>query len=72
MLKAGNQKPVTVTFNNLRFMEDLAGKVAKYISPDSTALVNFLNSPEVIKKYGFNEHSFHAMFIPNTYEMYFV
>lgn len=70
MLKAGNQKPVTVTFNNLRFMEDLAGKVSKYISPDSSALIKFLNSPEVIEKYGFNEHSFHAMFIPNTYEMY--
>lgn len=70
MLKAGNQKPVTITFNNLRFMTDLAGKVAKYISPDSTTLIHYLESPEVIAKYGFNEHSFHAMFIPNSYEMY--
>ncbi|PTN08133.1 UPF0755 protein [Mangrovibacterium marinum] len=70
MLKAGNQKPVTVTFNNVRFMEDLAGKVAKYIAPDSAALINYLRSPEVIAQYGFDQHSFHAMFIPNTYEMY--
>jgi UPF0755 protein len=70
MLKAGNQTPVTVTFNNLRFMEDLAGKVAKYIAPDSVMLISYLTSPAVIEKYGFNEHSFHAMFIPNTYEMY--
>ena len=70
MLKAGNQQPVIITFNNLRFMEDLAGKVSKYIEPDSTELIGYLQSPDVIAEYGFNEHSFHAMFIPNSYEMY--
>lgn len=70
MLKSGNQIPVTITFNNLRFMEDLAGKVSKYIAPDSTELLNYLKNPAVIAEYGFNEHSFHAMFIPNSYEMY--
>lgn len=70
MLKAGNQKPITITFNNLRFMADLAGKVSKYIEPDSAKLISYLESPKVIAEYGFNEHSFHAMFIPNSYEMY--
>lgn len=70
MLKAGNQEPVTVTFNNLRFMEELAAQVSKYIEPDSAELINYLSNPEVIKEMGFNEYTFHAMFIPNSYEFY--
>lgn len=70
MLKAGNQKPVTITFNNLRFMEDLAGKVAQYIEPDSTELLSYLDSLPLAKSYGFDQYSFHAMFIPNSYELY--
>jgi len=70
MLKSGNQKPVSVTFNNLRFMEELAGAVAKYIEPDSLELLNYFRNPEVFEKAGFDQYSFHAMFIPNTYEFY--
>ncbi len=70
MLKAGDQKPVSVTFNNLRFMDELAGKVSKYIEPDSLSLLAYLSDTSVIKKMGFNKYSFHAMFIPNTYEFY--
>ncbi|MGQ8335082.1 endolytic transglycosylase MltG [Sunxiuqinia sp. A32] len=70
MLKAGNQKPISVIFNNLRFMTELAGAVASYIEPDSTELLAYLSNPEVIKAMGFDEYSFHAMFIPNTYEFY--
>ena len=70
MLKAGNQAPIVVTFNNLRFMEELAGKVARYIEPDSAELIAYLSDSTVISRMGFNKYSFHAMFIPNTYEMY--
>ncbi|WP_238480253.1 endolytic transglycosylase MltG [Mangrovibacterium lignilyticum] len=70
MLKAGNQKPITITFNNLRFMEDLAGKVSKYIEPDSAELIAYLDSQAIMNQYNFDKPSFHAMFIPNSYEMY--
>ncbi|WP_423127356.1 endolytic transglycosylase MltG [Gaoshiqia sp. Z1-71] len=70
MLRSGDQQPVSVTFNNLRFMAELAGKVAKYIEPDSTELIAYFTQPEVIEQMGFDEYSFHAMFIPNTYEFY--
>lgn len=70
MLLAGNQVPVVVTFNNLRFMSDLAGKVASDLSPDSISLLNYLNDSTVWEKYGFDEHTFHAMFIPNSYQLY--
>jgi UPF0755 protein len=70
MLKAGNQKAISVIFNNLRFMEELAGKVSRYIAPDSSTLIAYLTDSAVIGKMGFDKYSFHAMFIPNTYEMY--
>lgn len=70
MLKSGNQIPVLVTFNNLRFIEELAGAVSKYIEPDSTELIQKFNDPAIQEKYGFNKSTFHCMFIPNTYEFY--
>ncbi|HZL09898.1 MAG TPA: endolytic transglycosylase MltG [Prolixibacteraceae bacterium] len=70
MLRSGNQIPVQVTFNNLRFMEELAGAVSKYIQPDSIELLQKFNDPAIQGKYGFNKNTFHCMFIPNTYEFY--
>jgi len=70
MLRSGNQAPVMVIFNNLRTLEQLAGKVARYIEPDSLELRSHLLDPELPAKYGFTRETFMAMFIPNTYEMY--
>ena len=70
MLRSGKQKPVMVTFNNLRFIEELAGTVSKYIQPDSTELMQKFNDPATYEKYGFNKNTFHCMFIPNSYEFY--
>lgn len=70
MLKSGNQQPVKVTFNNLRFFDELAGDIAKYIQPDSAQLLQKFNDPAVQAKFGFNKYTFHCMFIPNTYEFY--
>lgn len=70
MLRSGNQQPVQVTFNNLRFFTELAGDISKYIQPDSLTLLQKFNDPVVQEKFGFNENTFHCMFIPNTYEFY--
>lgn len=70
MLRSGDQQPVMVTFNNLRFIEELAGAVSKYIEPDSLELVTKLTDPAVHEKFGFNKNTFHCMFIPNSYEFY--
>ena len=70
MLRSGNQKPVSVIFNNLRFIDELAGSVSHDIEPDSLELLSYLTDSTVIHKYGFDAYSFHAMFIPNTYEFY--
>jgi len=70
MLRSGNQQPVQVTFNNLRFIGELAGAVAKYIQPDSVELLKKFTDPATFEKFGFTEATFHCMFIPNTYEFY--
>jgi UPF0755 protein len=70
LLRSGNQEPVMVTFNNVRFKEDLAGKVGKFIEADSTQVINLLNSNSFVSKYGFNTTTFLTIFLPNTYEFW--
>jgi len=70
MLRGGLQQPVDVTFNNVRFKEDLAGKVSKYIRADSLSILNIFHDKEKIEAFGFTPETFRAMFIPNTYEFY--
>jgi UPF0755 protein len=69
-LRAGNQSPVKVTFNNLRTFNELAGKVSVYFEFDSLALLNELNTIGLPEEYGFSEVTFPVMFLPNTYEFY--
>ncbi|KAA8480039.1 UPF0755 protein [Arcticibacter tournemirensis] len=70
MLKAGNQEPVKLSFRGYRLKEDFAGYVSKQLEPDSVSLVRLLDSTAFISKYGFNRDNVYAMFIPNSYEMY--
>jgi len=70
MLRGGLQKPVEVTFNNIHFKEELAGRVSKYIEADSISILHLFSNDEKIKEYGFTPETFRVMFIPNTYEFY--
>ncbi len=70
MLRSGAQKPVDITFNNVRFKEDMAGKVSKYIQADSLSILALFSDEKQIKEWGFTTETFRTMFIPNTYEMY--
>lgn len=69
-LKSGNQTPINLTFNNVRLKEDLAEKLSRNLELSKEEIEKHLKDPAVAEKYGFNEYSFLAMFIPNTYEMY--
>jgi len=70
MLRIGDQTPVRITFNHIRTLKQLAGKVSVNIESDSISLVKKLYDKEIQKKYGFNSHTFISMFIANTYELY--
>ncbi|MGD1846829.1 MAG: endolytic transglycosylase MltG [Salibacteraceae bacterium] len=69
LLRSGKQEPVKLVFHNVRTLPDLAGRIARQIEADSTKLVSAMLSTESAREYGFNEHSFRSMFIPNTYQL---
>lgn len=71
MLRAGNQEPTKVIFNSLRFKHELASVVGKQIEADSMEIIRLLNDEKFLEKLGgFNKETAQAMFIPNTYELY--
>jgi UPF0755 protein len=70
MLASGSQTPVTLAFHNLRLKQQFAGFVAKQIEPDSTAIINLLDSVDFVKQYGFTTDNVYTMFLPNTYQLY--
>lgn len=70
MLKAGNQEPVKLKFQNIRKIDGLAALLAKNLEPDSTAFIKLFDSAAYVEQYGFNTDNVYTMFIPNTYEMY--
>jgi len=62
---------VDVTFNNCKNLEQLAGKVASNLLIDSTALLNYIQSGKTLSQFGFTLNQMPALFIPNTYKMYY-
>ena len=70
MLRAGNQDPVMVVFNNVRTLDHVAGKVARYFESDSADFATYFAGEQLPEKYGFEAATFTAMFIPETYEFY--
>ena len=69
-LRAGRGRlEVKVTFNNVRNLEQIAGKVSSYIEADSLSLITLFKNRDTISKYGFDENTFMTLFIPNTYQM---
>ena len=61
---------VKLAFNNQERIEDLAGRIGLQIEPDSTLLLNTFRDSIFMNENGFNENNILAMFIPNTYEVY--
>ena len=70
MLRLGWQCPVRLTFNNLRLPEELAGRMAQQVEADSLSLLTLMRSDTMAQRFGFTPQTFIAMFIPNTYEVY--
>lgn len=64
------EKEVDVTFNNCKDIAQLAGKVAKHIEADSAEIASYILSDSILNKYGFSSERIAALFLPNTYRMY--
>ena len=62
--------PVKLAFNNQERLENFAGRVGSEIEADSLSLMKAIKDSTFLKENGFNEENVFAMFIPNTYEVY--
>lgn len=69
-LRAGNQTPVELTFNQLRTLDELAGQISKYLEPDSLTILEAFSDTSVIHPLGYTKETIISLFIPNTYEIY--
>jgi len=70
MVCNGWQTPIHLKFNNIRFNTQLASKIAKQVDIDSVEMINLLNDSAFLAQYGFTPQTAIALFIPNTYEVY--
>lgn len=70
ILTIGRQSPIKLTFNNQDTLEKLAGRIAIDMEFDSISLLNELNNNDYFKSEGFNKETVLALFIPNSYEIY--
>ena len=70
MLRSGNQVPVDLTFNNINTLKDLSKRLSEQLECSHDQLYAMLRDTSVIHAYGFDEYTIPAMFIPNTYEIY--
>lgn len=71
LLRSGNQLPVNMRFHNIRTLDELPDKITAHLLMTpvqfDSALTRFIqNNP-----YGFNRENVIAMFIPNTYQVYY-
>ena len=67
-LRSGTQKPVNVTFNNVRTLPQLAGIASRHLESDSAELIAAMTDTALIAQLGFTRETFPAIFIPNTYQ----
>lgn len=70
MLRGGRQMPVRITFNNIRTLNELAGKIGGQIEADSASIMEFFSNPANYSSDGFSRETVISVFIPDTYEFF--
>ena len=69
-LRQGKIDEVQVTFNNVRTLSQLAEKLSDQIEASEDELLYELTNEGVIAERGYAKETFLAVFIPNSYKMY--
>jgi UPF0755 protein len=64
------EQTVQVSFENCRTLQDLAGKLQKQLDLDSAGFIAHLQDGQTLTRLGFTLEQLPALFIPNTYELY--
>lgn len=68
-IRTQNQ-PVKVRFNNQERIEDLAGRLAQQVEPDSITLLTVMKDADFLKEHGFTQETALSMYLPNSYDSY--
>lgn len=66
----GNQSPVNLTIPSVRTIEKLAGALGKKLMIDSTAICKALQDSAYCAGLSYDTATIMALFIPNTYQVY--
>ncbi|MGV9004847.1 endolytic transglycosylase MltG [Flavobacterium sp.] len=62
--------PVNLAFNNQERLENLCERLSAQIEPDTTQLLATFKDSTFLKENGFTKDNVYAMFLPNTYQVY--
>ena len=65
-----NNLPIKLSFNNQERIEDLAGRIAQQIEPDSLSLLKAMTDSTFLKEKNFTKQTVINMYVPNTYEFF--
>ncbi|MCS6930146.1 MAG: endolytic transglycosylase MltG [Saprospiraceae bacterium] len=69
-LRAGPQAPIRFVLNVERLPEDIAALAGKYFELDSAAFAAAFSDAALLAEFGYTPQTLMALFIPNTYEMF--
>ena len=69
-MKNGVQSPVSLVVPSVRTMDRLAAELSKKLMLDSATICKALTDEATCRKYGYDTTTIAAMFIPNTYDIY--
>ena len=70
MLRGHAQTPVRLVLPSVRTMADLSGFLSRHLMMDSAAVASALSRPSLLDSLGFTAETIPALFIPNTYELW--
>ena len=70
LLRAGNQVPVRITFNNIRTIEEFSSTISSQLEIDSHLIMQSILDSIFLDSLNLNKYSIASLFIPNTYEFY--
>ena len=63
-------KAIKLSFNNQERLENLAGRIGEQIEPDSISLLKAFKDEDFLKENNFNLNTALAMYVPNSYQVY--
>lgn len=64
------QTPVSITFNEVRFAEQMAGRLARRLMTDSLTLLAAMHDPVLQAELEVTDTTLLCLFLPDTYEVY--